>query len=197
MLSEPQANRQPNRIGRKSDGRIKINFQTCSVPLFTQRKTGSPLRRKLYVPALVLFIVYLLLLFKLLFFKLTVNFSDIAITGNHNSSFKTLWAGSNFVPFYRIWYYASGQEPYLVGALNIFGNVLLFVPLGAALPFFFKRINSLRRLVLFVFLFALLIEAMQLLTATGEFDIDDALLNTLGAVVGYAFFVRIIKPLLA
>ena len=172
----------------------EINFRICFVPLSIHKKTGPPLRRRFYLPALLLFVLYLVVLFKLLFFKITLNVSDIAITSNDNSSFKILLADSNFIPFYRIWYYASGSEPYEVGALNVFGNILLFVPMGAGLPFFFKGINSAGRLVAITFLLSLLIETLQLFTVTGQFDIDDVLLNTLGAALGYAFFIRMLKP---
>jgi glycopeptide antibiotics resistance protein len=37
--------------------------------------------------------------------------------------------------------------------------------------------------------FILLIESLQLLTFTGVFDIDDLILNMLGALIGYGSFV--------
>jgi glycopeptide antibiotics resistance protein len=132
--------------------------------------------------SLLLFVAYVLLLFKLLFFKVRLNFSDISI-------------GRNFIPFYRIYYYASGQEPYQVGALNLFGNILLFVPMGFFLPAFFKCIRSAKRLLLTVAFISFCIEVLQLLTTTGEFDIDDVLLNTLGALVGYRLFAKNKKSL--
>src|SRR5436305_309784 len=136
------------------------------------------------------FVAYDLVLFKLLFFKMTLNFSDISISGNENSTFETLLAGSNFIPFYRIYYYASGQEPYLVGALNIFGNILLFVPMGFFLPLFFKRVDTAARLRAIVALISLLVEVAQLLTKTGEFDVDDVILNTVGGLFGYLVFAK-------
>ncbi len=140
--------------------------------------------------ALFLFVLYVIVLFKLLFFKLTLNFSDISITDNHKASFHALFASSNFIPFYRIYYYASGQEPYLVGFLNLAGNVLLFLPMGFFLPLFFYRINSAKRLLITVAGMSLVIEILQLLTATGEFDTDDIILNTAGAMLGYFIFCK-------
>lgn len=140
--------------------------------------------------AVFLFVVYVLVLFKLLFFKATVNFSDIAITGNTGVSFQRLLAESNFVPFRRIVYYLRGEEPYLVGALNLAGNVVLFVPMGFFLPYFFPQLRSAARLVAVVALASLSIEAAQLFTTTGQFDVDDVLLNTAGAALGRAGYVR-------
>lgn len=133
----------------------------------------------------ILFVLYVVVLIKLLFFKLTIVFSTIAISGNENATFKTLFASSNFIPFYRIYYYASGQEPYLVGLLNVAGNVLLFVPMGFFLPLFFKRLNTALRVAMVAAGLSLLVETLQLFTTTGEFDVDDTILNTVGALMGY------------
>ena len=137
---------------------------------------------------IVLFLAYVLVLIKLLFFKVRLVFSTIDIAGNEKATIKSLLAGSNFIPFYKIYYYASGQEPYLVGMLNVFGNILLFVPMGFFLPYLFKGVNSAKRLILLVSFLSLCIEVLQLLTATGEFDVDDVLLNTIGAGLGYFVF---------
>lgn len=136
----------------------------------------------------VLFVLYLLVLVKLLFFKIRFVFSTIDITSNEKATFGSLLAASNFIPFYRIWYYASGQEPYLVGLLNVAGNVALFVPVGIFLPLFFKRLNSGLRVAMVSAGLSLLVETLQLLTTTGEFDVDDVLLNATGAVLGYCVF---------
>lgn len=153
-------------------------------------------RRKVYrCGLLLLFCLYVPVLIKLLFFKLTINFSDIVITDNHNASFKTLLASSNFIPFYRIYYYLSGQEPYLVGFLNLAGNVLLFVPMGFFLPLLFVRLNDARRSLAVVAVMSLAVEILQLFTATGEFDMDDILLNAAGGLLGYLLY-RQLKTLL-
>lgn len=135
--------------------------------------------------SLVVFVVYLLLLIKLLFFKIRLVFSTIDIAGNEKSTFESLLATSNFIPLYKIYYYASGQEPYLVGLLNVAGNVLLFVPMGFFLPLFIKRLNTALRVAALTAGLSLVAETLQLFTTTGEFDVDDVLLNTAGAVVGY------------
>lgn len=144
--------------------------------------------RRIKRVALPLFVVYLLVLLKLLFFKITFAFSDIAITDNKGIDFETLLAGSSFVPFYRIHYYLSGQEPYLVGLLNIAGNVILFVPMGIFLPLLFRNLQTGRRVGAVVGLLSLCVEILQLFTATGQFDVDDVILNTLGGLAGYGIF---------
>ena len=136
----------------------------------------------------VLFVAYLLVLIKLLFFKVRLAFSSLDISRTQSASVKEVYKEANFVPFRSIRHYASRHEAYLVGVLNIVGNVLLFLPMGYFLPLFFKRINSAPRLAAVVALTSLFVEVTQLLTKTGQFDIDDVILNTVGGVIGYFIF---------
>lgn len=43
-------------------------------------------------------------------------------------------------------------------------------------------------MILSSFILSLVFEIIQLLTALGDFDVDDILLNVLGAVLGYLFY---------
>ncbi len=72
-------------------------------------------------------------------------------------------------------------------------NVVLFVPLGIALPFVWKRANFPRTLLV-GFLLTLLIELVQpFLFRTG--DIDDVITNTLGTILGYLLYLLMKKLL--
>ena len=65
------------------------------------------------------------------------------------------------------------------------GNVACFVPFGFGLP----ALTPLRRAVVpLCFLGSLLIEALQWAFGTGVSQVEDILLNTLGAALGYALF---------
>jgi hypothetical protein len=65
------------------------------------------------------------------------------------------------------------------------GNVLLFVPLGAAL---YLRGSSLVSTGLLAFSISVLVECAQLLVVSGRTtSVDDVMLNTLGSVTGYVF----------
>jgi glycopeptide antibiotics resistance protein len=66
-------------------------------------------------------------------------------------------------------------------------NILLFVPFGFLLPFIWPNINKFRYVVLSGFSFSLLIELSQLLNNRST-DVDDLILNTLGAILGYLLF---------
>ena len=72
--------------------------------------------------------------------------------------------------------------------INLAGNILAFVPFGAILPVISRRFRGFFRVMLLGFSFSLLVECTQLVTRVGTFDVDDLMLNTLGAVIGYLFF---------
>ena len=68
--------------------------------------------------------------------------------------------------------------------INIFGNILIFVPFGF-LGIVFPKLNNFWILIL-DFLFAIIIlESFQYFTRLGVFDIDDVILNTVGVAIGF------------
>src|SRR5699024_8556882 len=69
--------------------------------------------------------------------------------------------------------------------LNIFGNVLAFMPFGFFLPMIWKRTDRLFLTAVFSFLMSLCVETVQLVSRVGSFDVDDLLLNTIGGVLGF------------
>ena len=72
--------------------------------------------------------------------------------------------------------------------LNLLGNVIGFVPLGFILPIIRRKKAFSFVCVIFVFLFSLTIEMIQLVFRIGVFDVDDLLLNTLGGFIGYVIY---------
>ena len=73
--------------------------------------------------------------------------------------------------------------------LNIFGNVLAFMPFGFFLPVIWERTRHWYITVILSFAMSLLVETMQLVGKVGSFDVDDLLLNTIGGFAGYIIFV--------
>lgn len=71
---------------------------------------------------------------------------------------------------------------------NLVGNVVVFVPFGFLLPYIHKKSAKFPVLLVNAFLFVLGIEVFQLFSAFGAFDVDDILLNCLGAVMGWVIF---------
>lgn len=72
--------------------------------------------------------------------------------------------------------------------VTILENVILFVPLGLLIPMVWKYFRGIFRTTIIGFFISVLIEVTQLLTKRGYFDIDDIILNTLGAFCGYVLF---------
>ena len=66
---------------------------------------------------------------------------------------------------------------------NIFGNVILFVPFGFLLSLLYPRLRGFH-VVLLGCCTSLCIELTQLLLMIGVCDVDDVLLNTIGALCG-------------
>lgn len=107
----------------------------------------------------------------------------------------------NLMPFHTIgnyWhiltnkaYYLAkwGYEQYLqqvqVGVVNLVGNVVMFIPLGYFIPRVGKKCRRFFRCMLLVAVLILAVELLQLVTLLGSCDIDDLLLNILGAAMGY------------
>ena len=94
----------------------------------------------------------------------------------------------NFTPFRemkRFWIYR--EQLGIWSFVNLFGNVIIFVPLG-----FFEPIASKNRSFLWTvadgLLLSMLVEVFQLVTKVGRFDVDDLILNTSGVVIGYLIF---------
>ena len=63
-----------------------------------------------------------------------------------------------------------------------------FLPFGFIVPVMHKKMESFWKVSLLGFMFSLCVETIQLITKVGCFDVDDLMLNTLGAMIGYGAF---------
>jgi len=80
--------------------------------------------------------------------------------------------------------------PFSAGPIDVVGyllNVVLFVPLGFLLPLLWPKQDRFWKILLAGVAFSLLIELSQLINLRST-DIDDLLLNTLGADIGFALY---------
>ena len=68
--------------------------------------------------------------------------------------------------------------------INIIGNVTMFIPVGLAWPFCFKKLDTLGKTVLVGAGFPLVIEITQLPFYDRCSDVDDLILNTTGILIG-------------
>lgn len=73
-------------------------------------------------------------------------------------------------------------------AINILGNVALFIPLGVFLPLLWRKMRKWWKTWLTTLVIMTGVEVLQLFTLTGSCDVDDLILNLLGAALGYGLF---------
>lgn len=68
--------------------------------------------------------------------------------------------------------------------INIFGNILMFVPFGF-LGIIFPKLNDFKNLIIHFLSAITIVESLQYFTRLGIFDIDDIILNTIGMATGF------------
>ena len=97
----------------------------------------------------------------------------------------------NLVPFDTLrrffWViFHSHQQGLMTHAfINLAGNVVMFLPLGLFLPVMWPKLARFFRFLAVCFLLILTVELVQLATLLGSFDVDDLILNLLGAALGF------------
>ena len=117
----------------------------------------------------LLFIIYILLLYELL------TRSEL----NHNSGF-------NLVPFTEMFRYPIGSQNFY---FNVIGNIALFIPFGYFISTYIKPKKILPILIVSV-ISSTTIEFVQ--SCIGRsFDVDDILLNAVGAIIGFLIYVAL------
>lgn len=135
----------------------------------------------------LLFAIYILAVIKIIIFKYPyAELMKIAASWRKGVIFEGLGT-ANFMPFKTIKMYIDYSYK-LNSVENLAGNVLVFVPFGFLFPFVAKEGERFFVMLLNAFVFVLGIEMFQLFSAFGAFDVDDILLNCLGASLGYCAY---------
>lgn len=99
----------------------------------------------------------------------------------------------NYVPFKSI-YQVIRNMSFGTCLKEIFGNIIIFIPLGFLIPIVFEKFRNKKRLFLFVLVASCSVEIMQglidIITKIPNriVDIDDVLLNVIGGMAGYLFY---------
>ncbi len=125
----------------------------------------------------ILFLIYIAAMVYLLFFSEELNRNSGPYEYNL-VLFKEIKRG--------FWCYQNGMKSYFF--LNVVMNVVAFMPLGFILPIISPKNRKFLNILALGFELTLLIELLQLFLRVGCFDVDDLLLNTIGAVLGYLLF---------
>jgi glycopeptide antibiotics resistance protein len=77
---------------------------------------------------------------------------------------------------------------YKISSRQVLGNFIMLLPLGIYLPLLYRRLSNFFVVVLVACLISATIEVMQLVTSYRSADVDDILLNTLGAALGFGIY---------
>ena len=134
----------------------------------------------------LIFFAYVGFMVWLLFVLGMENSSTIMMDGAYNL---------NIIPFKTINVYIEAMKSTTSAFVmrqifvGLAANVVLFIPLGFFLPWIWKKLRSFFKTFGVIVLVILGIELVQLMTLVGSCDIDDFLLNTLGALIGYLIWI--------
>ena len=135
----------------------------------------------------ILFLVYILILVKLIVFKYPYErLVDIAASWSSDVIFEGI-GNANFIPLKTIKMYIKYSDR-LNSFENLAGNIFAFVPFGMMFPLTSTRLRRFAIVFINGFVLVLGIELFQLISAFGAFDVDDVILNCLGIVLGYVIY---------
>lgn len=136
-------------------------------------------KRQIKAFSLILLIIYLMALAYFCFFSETYGRTIIRDTYRYNlEPFKEIIRFLTYRDTVGIWAFL----------LNFVGNIVVFMPFGFILPVIFVKMRGIFKCVGATLGLSLVIEAIQLVTRVGSFDVDDLILNTLGGLLGYIVF---------
>lgn len=108
---------------------------------------------------------------------------------------------SNFIPFKTILGYLSdivSNNMSTGPVLNLLGNLMICFPLGVYLTVFLKKKSNFKFILISSTFIIFILEFIQIILKRGHFDIDDLILNVMGACLGYLilqnkYIINIIK----
>ncbi len=117
----------------------------------------------------LLFIIYIFLLYELL-------------TRTELNSI----SGYNLVPFTEIFRYKIGSDAFY---FNVIGNIIIFIPFGYFISSYIKPKKILPILIVSL-ISSTTVEFVQICIGR-SFDVDDILLNAVGAIIGFLIYVAL------
>lgn len=148
--------------------------------LFFYRKWSKKSKKHLILNSMIY--VYIVMVLFVTVMPFTLPFG-----GTNNLFMET----ANFIPFRYLMANYSGA------ARELILNVIMMMPFGFLYPIAKKK--GVLSTVAFTFLFSLIIESSQLLSAwwgglhSRTFDVTDLITNTIGGLIGYLIFI-VVRP---
>ena len=131
---------------------------------------------------IIFFIVYLCFVFWRMFYYAYGNIHRVQL-----SEMKY-----NLIPFKSIAeMIISDRYGFVAWAYNLFGNIVIFIPVGLLVQFIISGKKRIYKTFLISFVIILFAEVMQLILRLGVFDVDDIVLNLAGCWIGYLIHKKI------
>ena len=115
----------------------------------------------------IIFVIYALLLFQML------TNAELNTTG-----------GLNLIPFTEILRYKIGTPGF---NLNVIGNIVIFIPFGYFVSGYVKA-TKISHILFISVITSTTVESVQRFIGR-SFDVDDILLNVVGAITGFLFYI--------
>lgn len=171
-------------------------FSMLRVKFFSHRKINSSGFREFL---LSLFAGYLAFLVIMLFTPnsyiansgINLTNENFDFVGNFKDRISSGAWGVNLVPFRTIRNYIK-YSGFLHTMINIFGNIIIFVPFGILLAEIFPKTRNILKMLGITFATSFFVEFIQFFIGRSV-DIDDLILNLLGSVIGYFIWKKILR----
>lgn len=171
-------------------------FSMLRVKFFSHRKINSSGFREFL---LSLFAGYLAFLVIMLFTPnsyiansgINLTNENFDFVGNFKDRISSGAWGVNLVPFRTIRNYIK-YSGFLHTMINIFGNIIIFVPFGILLAEIFPKTRNILKILGITFATSFFVEFIQFFIGRSV-DIDDLILNLLGSVIGYFIWKKILR----
>ncbi len=152
--------------------------------LFLKKEKNQYLKKKI---TWLLFILYII-------FLLSTTIYTKLISG---TIYSKLQIEANIIPFSSIIETITLLVTKSQGITYLFNylilDMLLFIPLGIFLPILFSKTINIKRIILICLSISFIKELLQLLLNVGMFDIDDIILNVVGALLSYIIFKNMVQ----
>lgn len=171
-------------------------FSMLRVKFFSHRKINSSGFREFL---LSLFAGYIAFLVIMLFTPnsyiansgINLTNENFDFVGNFKDRISSGAWGVNLVPFRTIRNYIK-YSGFLHTMINIFGNIIIFVPFGILLAEIFPKTRNILKMLGITFATSFFVEFIQFFIGRSV-DIDDLILNLLGSVIGYFIWKKILR----
>lgn len=163
-------------------------YALIAVPfmLFFRRKAYKNINLKREI-AILLFYMCIVMIICQTVIPASFKAGNFSLTAFHTADFTSWKAFPQLMTGWLLW--KIQLKDYTDIAVNIAGNLLIFIPIGFLVPYIWKKLGA--KCILIGFLLSCCVETIQLFTERNS-DYNDIILNTIGTALGYLIYSLII-----